>query len=151
MISNITINDFTQTPDDYSGVYGLFLKEDANLDIFIPAIKEQIKISAKDNNNLIYIGESQTVMRRIYANHLQGIGASTLRETLWEIFAKNDFVTQNISGNKTTIINKWLKENTYFKTYTVNEHCQAEKFLISKYNPILNDGRRKFKIEIEKC
>lgn len=149
---NIKINDFKQMPDDFSGVYGLFLKDDANIDIFIPEIKEAIKISAKDNNNLIYIGESETVMRRIYANHLQGVGASALRNTLWEIFDKNNFSKQNTEKNngKEKFINEWLKGNTYFKTYATNEHCQTETYLIKKYNPILNGGSSKFKKEIEK-
>ena len=144
MFSNITFDDFAQIFDDFSGVYALYLKNDTDLDIFIPTIKEQILLSAKKNDNLIYIGESRTIMRRIYANHLQGVGASTLRNTLFA------FMVKNVSSSKSVIINKWLKENTYFKIYKTNEHCQVEKFLISKFNPVLNEGRRKFKNEIEK-
>lgn len=40
MCSDITIEDFYQISNDFSGVYGLFLNDDANLDIFIPKIKE---------------------------------------------------------------------------------------------------------------
>ena len=43
----ITIDDFKQISNDFSGVYGLFLDDDANLDIFIPKIKKYISNSAK--------------------------------------------------------------------------------------------------------
>ena len=145
----ITIDDFKQISNDFSGVYGLFLNDDANLDIFIPKIKKYISNSAKNNNNLIYIGESQTIMRRIYANHMQGVGASALRGTLWAIFDKKKFMKHNISDTKDKIINDWLKENTYFKIFATNEHTQIETCLINKYNPILNGGSSKFKKEIE--
>lgn len=88
-------------------------------------------------------------MRRIYANHMQGVGASALRNTLWEIFDKKYLIKHNISDTKDKIINNWLKENTYFKIFATNEHCQTETLLINKYNPILNGGSSKFKMYIE--
>lgn len=147
MSFGISFDEFTQVSADYAGVYCLYLKDNANLDIFIPTIREQL---AKKQNNIIYIGSSKTIMRRIYANHLQGVGASTLRNTLLVFLAKNDFIIKNVSINKSAIISNWLKENTYFKIYQTSNFCQCEKDLIQKYQPILNNGRRKFKDELEK-
>lgn len=142
MILDVTLEGFKQIDSDFSGVYGLFLKEDANLDVFIPKIKELIISSINNNNNnLIYIGESQSVFRRVYANHMKGIGASALRDTIWDIFVKKE----ELNETKTQIINKWLQENTYFKVYPTKEHRQLEKVLINKYHPILNGGIRQFK------
>ncbi len=144
MFSDITLDDFSTVPKDFSGVYALYLNKDAKLDIFIAEAAEQMEASIKENKP-VYIGSSEHVYRRIYANHLQGVGASTLRKTIYELCDHSKIFELNTTLKMNEIINNWLCENTYFKTCPTKEYCALEYMLIYKHNPVFNNGRKKFK------
>lgn len=139
-LDTVKLEDFKIAPKDFEGVYALYLNEDVELNMFLPEVARLMQICIQENKP-IYIGESESVMRRIYANHLQGVGASTVRETIWELLDHKKLLDTGAKFD----INDWLNKNTYFTTFQTKEHCALESILRAKYNPILNEGRKKLK------
>ncbi len=151
----IDLDDFQIIDKDGEGVYLCYLKGRSSLDIFKKEIADKIWNYSEKINDLIYIGRSDTVYRRIYANHLQGVGASTLRETIskMSIYFNIDYINNLNLPKDINIYSYWLDNYTYFKIYKVqnrNESQSIENSLIGKYDPIFNGGYDKVEKKLNK-
>lgn len=136
----------------YTGVMKADIIENPDLSTFKDKCAEFILKEAKRANNIVYVGIGDDLTRRIENNHKYGnIHNSTLRDT----------ISHAIDFNKVTIpmetyITQWIEENIIFYITGPNDYPPKDpnaprtpeitkNILISEFNPVFNDGRKKFK------
>lgn len=122
-----------------SGVYALYLENIQGLKIF----KDEVAIRIKNrlHNNLLYIGMSSNLYRRIENQHLRRTPNSTLRRTIAQLL-NMELINRKLPNlDNDLLITNWLKRNTYFMIYETGskqETVTLEKKLIDDLQPPFN-------------